>query len=82
LPNLPFDSAHAKETVVESDGHGCLLSAVKGQGTFVRKMEADRLGPPRKVCHEKPEVIRLVQPSNSTYDFESQRKVADKLGAE
>jgi 3'(2'), 5'-bisphosphate nucleotidase len=81
-PNLPFDSGHVKETVVDSDGYGCLLSAVKGQGAFVRKMEADRLGPPKKVSHEKPEVIRIVQPSNTSYDFENQRKVADKLGAE
>jgi 3'(2'), 5'-bisphosphate nucleotidase len=81
-PNLPFDTAHVKETIVDTDGYGCLLSAVKGQGAFVRKMEADGLGPPRKVSHEKPEVIRIVQPSNSSYDFENQRKVADRLGAE
>ena len=61
-PNLPFDNVHLQEAIVDSDGYGCLLSAVKGQGAFVRKMEADRLGPPRKVSHGKREVIRIVKP--------------------
>ena len=81
-PNLPFDAAHVNETVVDVDGYGCLLSAVRGQGSFVRKMEANRLGLPKRIFHESPEVIRIVEPSNYAYDFEKQRKVADKLGAE
>ncbi|OCL05551.1 carbohydrate phosphatase [Glonium stellatum] len=81
-PNAPFDVAQVKETVVDSDGYGSLLSAVKGHGTFVWKMGVERLGPPRKIFHKQPTAIRIVQPSNSAYDFGGRRKVADKLGAE
>ena len=74
-PNLPFDTAYVKETIVDTNGYGCLLSAVKGQGAFVRRMEVGGLGPPRKVSHEKPEEIRIIQPSNSSYDFETNAKL-------
>ncbi|EUC43059.1 hypothetical protein COCMIDRAFT_101884 [Bipolaris oryzae ATCC 44560] len=49
-PNLAFPlqgtlgSIHISEDNVDSDGYGVVLSAVKGQGTFLRTMEASGPG--------------------------------------
>jgi len=80
-PNLPFEASQVSESVVDADGHGCLLSAVRNHGAFVRKMEANKLGPPRRISPGVPEVIRLVQPSNKSYAAEKQQEVAQELGA-
>jgi 3'(2'), 5'-bisphosphate nucleotidase len=95
-PNLPFEAAAASpsafveisESLVDTDGHGCVLSAVKGHGAFVRKMGAkDHLGPPRRVAMIESndpgiaERIRLVQPSNKSYDAEKQQEFARRVGA-
>ncbi|KAH7389320.1 hypothetical protein DE146DRAFT_160183 [Phaeosphaeria sp. MPI-PUGE-AT-0046c] len=55
-PNLAFDTAGplrdtpVHEDQVDSDGFGILLSAVKGQGTFIRSMnERELSSPPRQI---------------------------------
>jgi 3'(2'), 5'-bisphosphate nucleotidase len=80
-PNLPFDAAHVNESIADVESYGCLLNAVKNHGSFVREMKANQLGLPRNLTHNNVEVIHIVQPSNSSYDFEKQQKVAEKLGA-
>ncbi|KEF59971.1 3'(2'),5'-bisphosphate nucleotidase [Exophiala aquamarina CBS 119918] len=94
-PNLPFDAAvspsefaEVSENLVDTDGHGCILSAVKGCGAFVRKMGAkDYLGPPTRVAIIESndtgiaKRIRLVQPSNKSYDAEKLQEFARQVGA-
>lgn len=54
-PNLAFDvqgplgMTKVHEDTVDADGYGVILSAVKGHGTYIRSMEATRLGVPRRV---------------------------------
>jgi 3'(2'), 5'-bisphosphate nucleotidase len=54
-PNLAFDvngplgQTGVHEDHVDEDGFGVVLSAVKGQGTYVRAMQASGLGEPRRV---------------------------------
>jgi 3'(2'), 5'-bisphosphate nucleotidase len=50
-PNLAFDldQTSIHEDQVDEYGYGVVLSAVKGQGTFIRTMGASALGEPRHV---------------------------------
>jgi len=54
-PNLAFDvqapleQTRMHEDSVDTQGYGVVVSAVKGHGTYVRSMEARRLGEPRRV---------------------------------
>ncbi|KAF2742428.1 carbohydrate phosphatase [Sporormia fimetaria CBS 119925] len=53
-PNLKIDTQgklgdRIHEDLVDEDGYGVLLSAVRGKGTYVRSMHADSLGPPRHI---------------------------------
>lgn len=53
-PNLAFDvrgplRVPIHEDQVDQTGYGVVLSAVKGQGTYVRSMQSDGLGGPRRV---------------------------------
>lgn len=54
-PNLAFDvegplgQSRVHEDLVDDEGFGVVLSAVKGQGTFVRRMTESAWGPARKV---------------------------------
>jgi 3'(2'), 5'-bisphosphate nucleotidase len=58
-PNLRFDvygplgQSRIHEDLVDEAGFGVLLSAVKGQGTFVCSMMDTRLGTPRRVEHSQ-----------------------------
>jgi 3'(2'), 5'-bisphosphate nucleotidase len=53
-PNLDFDvngalGQYVHEDHVDEEGCGVVLSAVKGQGTYVRSMQVSGLGEPRRV---------------------------------
>jgi 3'(2'), 5'-bisphosphate nucleotidase len=54
-PNLAFDVegplgvTRIHEDQVDQTGYGVVLSAVKGQGTFVRSMQENNLGQPRRI---------------------------------
>lgn len=68
-PNLAFDVAGPlgqpiTEDCVDEDGFGVVVSAVKGQGTYVRQMLADGLAEPRHV-----DLAQLPSKSQSTLDF-------------
>lgn len=50
-PNLPLASLHTvSEDIVDQDGYGCMLSAVAGQGVFIRTMSRDALQPARPIA--------------------------------
>ena len=92
-PNLPFEAdfssdTHVSESAVDSNGYGSLVSAVKDHGAFVRKMEFNgHVDSPSKitmVATNDPgttERIRLVMPSNSSYDVEKLEKFARQVDA-
>jgi 3'(2'), 5'-bisphosphate nucleotidase len=82
-PNLPLrDTAQeVSDNAADVDGYGCLLSAVRNRGSSVREMKADGLGSPRPIHHDNVETVRLIEPSNTAYDFEKHRQVAEELGA-
>lgn len=54
-PNLAFDTTsplrdtEIHEERVDGEGYGVVLSAVKGQGTYVREMKSSGFGEPRRV---------------------------------
>ncbi|KAF1921717.1 hypothetical protein BDU57DRAFT_59375 [Ampelomyces quisqualis] len=48
-PNSPLRETPVHEDQVDSTGLGVVLSAVKGQGTFIRSMHETTLGSPRHV---------------------------------
>jgi 3'(2'), 5'-bisphosphate nucleotidase len=57
-PNLQFDTQgphvqrRISEDQVDTAGYGVVLSAVKGQGTYVRSMHANGLGEARRIVHD------------------------------
>lgn len=69
-PNLAFEiqgplrETRIHEDRVDAEGHGVVLSAVKGQGTFVRSMRSDGLGEPRRV-----DLTALPQKAQHELDF-------------
>ncbi|CZR62161.1 related to myo-inositol-1(or 4)-monophosphatase [Phialocephala subalpina] len=48
-PNIKAGSSEVREELIDRDGLGVLLSAVKGQGSFQRSMSLDGLGEPKKM---------------------------------
>ena len=60
-PNLKFDASASPlrlgerihEDLVDREGHGVVLSAVNGQGTYVRSVHVSGLGEPRRVEHQE-----------------------------
>lgn len=85
-PNLNLESGVIKEDIVDRDGYGHMLSAVKGQGTSIRRMGRGGLLPARKVDQipqiTDPRDLRFVDCSmaNSS-NFELHGSVASRLGA-
>lgn len=93
-PNLAFGTqdplgvTRLHEDHVDVDGYGVVLSAVKGQGTYVRSMNAASLGTPRRIDHST-----LPTPDLSSLNFvestlgktslsqDEHREVASSLGA-
>ncbi|KAF7595065.1 hypothetical protein BBP40_007468 [Aspergillus hancockii] len=47
-PNLAFESTSIREDAVDSDGYGMMLSAVKGQGAYKRRMAQSGLQIPER----------------------------------
>ncbi|KAK6813433.1 hypothetical protein RU639_011165 [Aspergillus parasiticus] len=47
-PNLAFKSTSVHEDVVDRDGYGMMLFAVRGQGAYKRQMTLSSLGPSQK----------------------------------
>jgi 3'(2'), 5'-bisphosphate nucleotidase len=68
-PNLAFDVAgplgqRTTEDAVDATGFGVVVSAVAGQGTYVRRMLSDALGAPRRV-----DLTSLPPKPTSSLDF-------------
>ena len=95
-PNLAFDphgplgQSRIHEDQVDAAGYGVVLSAVKGQGTFVRSMQASGLGDPRRIDLQReiaPKDLSALNFVESTIGKTSlsqaeHRQVAELLGAE
>ncbi|OGM41864.1 putative diphosphonucleoside phosphohydrolase [Aspergillus bombycis] len=48
-PNLAFKSISVHEEVVDRDGYGMMLLAVRGQGAYKRRMSLSSLGPLQRI---------------------------------
>ncbi|KAH7170683.1 hypothetical protein EDB81DRAFT_175786 [Dactylonectria macrodidyma] len=85
-PNLRLQGGRVKETSVDTEGLGIMLSAVKGQGSMIRFMTASGL---EAACSIEPlkgssnpqdlHIIDCLQSKSSRHDLI--RQLADKLGA-
>ncbi|KAH6898318.1 hypothetical protein B0T10DRAFT_472301 [Thelonectria olida] len=86
-PNLRLDDdGNVTETSVDKDGLGIMLSAVKGQGSFIRTMTAEGLEPARQLeplkATSDPKQIHIVdclESKSSRHDLV--QKLADTFGA-
>ncbi|KAE8410697.1 hypothetical protein BDV36DRAFT_289372 [Aspergillus pseudocaelatus] len=47
-PNLAFKSTSIHEAIIDKDGYGMMLFAVKGQGAYKRRITLSSLGPSQK----------------------------------
>jgi 3'(2'), 5'-bisphosphate nucleotidase len=96
-PNLKFDATsdalnigqRITEDLVDDAGLGVVLSAVKGEGTYVRSMQEDGLGEPRGVDlrKEKPKQLRQLDfietaLGKTSLSQTEHRAVAESLGAD
>lgn len=93
-PNLAFDvkgplgQSRVHEDLVDEEGFGVVLSAVKGQGTFVRKMTESGWGEARKVelselPEKKLERLNFVESTlgKTSLSQEEHKAVCEQLGA-
>ncbi|KAF2662286.1 carbohydrate phosphatase [Lophiostoma macrostomum CBS 122681] len=92
-PNLQFETQgplarrRITEDQVDADGYGVVLSAVKGQGTYVRSMHANGLGEARRIQHDDtPKQLSTLDFVESTIGKTSlsqdeHRAVAERVGA-
>ena len=96
-PNLKFDATsdalnigqRITEDLVDNEGFGVMLSAVKGEGAYVRTMREDGLGEPRRVDlrKEKPKQLKELNfietaMGMTTLSQAEHRAVAESLGAD
>jgi 3'(2'), 5'-bisphosphate nucleotidase len=77
-PNLPLPSLdetttplRLHEDAVDADGFGVVLSAVRGQGTYVRRILASGLGlgEPRRIQHDTERASFSTKPNSSSINF-------------
>lgn len=87
-PNLSFETIGNKihEDDVDVEGYGVVVSAVKGQGTYVQKMDASSLGEPRQVTQGKKKDLAALDFVEATIGKTSlsqseHKAVAESLGA-
>ncbi|KAK7757852.1 hypothetical protein SLS62_000230 [Diatrype stigma] len=88
-PNLSFETVGNKihEDDVDVEGYGVIVSAVKGQGTSVQKMDANSLGAPRQVTQQgiKKDLSALdfveATIGRTTLSQSEHKAVAESLGA-
>ncbi|KAF1849918.1 carbohydrate phosphatase [Cucurbitaria berberidis CBS 394.84] len=93
-PNLAFDvnaplgTTRIHEDQVDEDGYGVVLSAVKGQGTCVRKMEEKGIGEPRRIdltqlAEKSPTSLNFVESTlgKTSLSQPEHKAVAESLGA-
>lgn len=85
-PNLNLESGVIKEEIVDRDGHGYMISAVKDQGVSIRKMGRGALLPARKLDQipqiTDPSEIRFVDCSvAASSNFTLHGQVASRIGA-
>ncbi|KAF2625288.1 carbohydrate phosphatase [Macroventuria anomochaeta] len=94
-PNLAFDvegplgQSRLHEDLVDEAGYGVVLSAVKGQGTYVRGMTKDGWGEARKVelstlPEKKLEELNFVESTlgKTSLSQEEHKAVCEQLGAQ
>ncbi|KAF2752811.1 myo-inositol-1-monophosphatase [Pseudovirgaria hyperparasitica] len=85
-PNLPATPGTIEETRVDTDGHGCLLSAIKGHGAYIRLMTTGMLSPATLIQKHansvKVEDIKVTEcTTTSSMVLSLHREVFDRLGA-
>lgn len=78
------------ENLVDADGYGVVLSAIKGRGTHVRKMFVDGVGEPKRIQLEhdgtvpkEPSSLNFIESTlgKTSLSQEEHRAVAEVLGA-
>ncbi|RDW80281.1 3',5'-bisphosphate nucleotidase-1 [Coleophoma cylindrospora] len=86
LPNLKPGSEAISENVVDSQGHGIMLSAVRGQGAYSRVMSSGGLADAQAIQIRtnvtNPDKIHAINQRGDTMDVSRHRLVAEKLGAD
>jgi 3'(2'), 5'-bisphosphate nucleotidase len=84
-PNLNLETGRVHEKIVDAEGLGFMVSAVKGEGAVMRPMGTGSLKEARKI--ERSEVKELKdlhfvdRVLSTSLDLEKHRRVAVKLGA-
>ncbi|KAG9231447.1 hypothetical protein BJ875DRAFT_117606 [Amylocarpus encephaloides] len=86
-PNLRLDEGRAREDVVDEEGFGIMLCAVKGQGTYLRTigreglLSATRLEPWPKIADA--EDLKWIESSiNKAQSHEKARRLAAEVGGD
>lgn len=91
-PNLKFEvngplDQRVHEDLVDEAGDGVVLSAVKGQGTYVRSMQATSLGDARRIQHSQSakemSALNFIESTlgKTSLSQDEHRLVAELLGA-
>ncbi|KAF2200435.1 carbohydrate phosphatase [Delitschia confertaspora ATCC 74209] len=90
-PNLKLEAKGQRESIhedqVDEGGYGVVLSAVKGEGAFVRKMHEGGLGSPRRIQpgqSKRIEELDFVEVAwgKTSLSQSEHRAVAENLGAQ
>lgn len=87
-PNLPLTSPAVSETTVDTSGHGLMIFALRGQGTYIRPMQANGvLLPATKIERhgDTATMDNLIFSDCSSYTstiLDLHRQVAARLGCE
>ncbi|KAE8379493.1 hypothetical protein BDV26DRAFT_164695 [Aspergillus bertholletiae] len=77
-PNLAFESTSVHEDVIDKDGYGVMLFAVKGQGAYIQQMTLSGLGPAQRISlspwQRMGEEIMLAESSTSDVIHQEKHK--------
>ncbi|KAF2004857.1 carbohydrate phosphatase [Amniculicola lignicola CBS 123094] len=86
--STPATRGIVHEDIVDPSGYGIMLTAVRGQGTHIRSMQASSLGDPRPIVHSRspqdPSTLNFVESAlGSTSLVQAEhRAVAESFGTE
>ena len=81
-PNLRLDDGRVREESVDRLGFGLMLSAVKGQGAWIREMGRGSLGVERRIERRTGGELHFVDYTpNGTWWHDGVRQAAERLGA-
>lgn len=83
-PKMSLEAGKISETTIPSDSNGYLVSAIKGQGVFLRRLSSAGLQPswraPSRIIGHQNELQIVDCVAGQSMDQEKHRLVAGKLG--